>query len=190
MGSGMTPHAPPLDAREPRRPVDPGGPLARRVLPLALLSLLAGGSAAAAPVSPDSRRGEALYVGSVPLAAGGAPCLGCHGIAGHGLERAASFGPDLSEAHRQYGADGLDAMLEDVVFPSMAPIYRGHAVTPQERADLIAFLAEAPADRPAALGGRFAGGVAVAAAAFLALVLIVGRRGGAHGRPAAGGRTP
>jgi mono/diheme cytochrome c family protein len=165
--------------------------LARRLLlPLALLASLLGGSAAAAPPSPaDARHGEALYVGSARLAAGGAPCLGCHGIAGHGLARAASFGPDLSGAHQQYGADGLDAMLEDVVFPSMAPVYRGHAVTPQERADLVAFLAEAPGAQPNALGGGFAAGVVAAAALFLGLVVVVGRRaGGPAGRRE--GRTP
>jgi mono/diheme cytochrome c family protein len=154
------------------------------------LTLLAGAAAAGPPILADARRGEALYVGSVRLAAGGAPCLGCHGVAGHGLARAASFGPDLSSAHQQYGADGLDALLEDVSFPSMAPVYRGHPVNPEERADLVAFLAEATGERPAALGVGFAGGVAAAATAFLALVVVIGRRRGAHGRATPSGRRP
>jgi mono/diheme cytochrome c family protein len=158
---------------------------ARRAL-LAVVAVVAGllaGSASAAPsASADPRRGEALYVGSARLSAGGAPCLGCHGISGHGLARAASFGPDLTGAHEQYGADGLDGLLEDVVFPSMAPIYRQHAVTPQERADLVAFLGEASGARPSALGGGFAAGVAAAATVFLALVVALGRRGRAGAR--------
>ncbi len=159
---------------------------------LAALPLAARAVEAAAPRPPDARRGEALYVGSTRLFAGGAPCLACHGISGHGLERAASFGPDLSAAHAQFGADGLEAMLEDIVFPSMAPIYRGHAVTPEERGDLIAFLAEAVGAPPAKLGAGFVAGVAAAMGVFLLAVVFVGRRGaGRRTRgAAAGGRTP
>jgi mono/diheme cytochrome c family protein len=136
---------------------------------------------AADPVRPDARRGEALYVGSARLAAGGAPCLGCHGIAGHGLARAATFGPDLSGAHAALGADGLDAMLTDVVYPSMQPIYRDRPVTPQERADLVAFLGEARTGAHAEpLGTGFKAGVAAAMLLFLGGVVALGRRGKAH----------
>lgn len=168
-------------------------PTKLRHLLLPGLAALAWSAGAAEPhaAPPDPRRGEALYVGTARLAAGGAPCLGCHGVAGHGLARAASFGPDLSGAHLQYGAEGLEAMLEDVVFPSMAPIYREHAVTRAERADLVAFLAEAQGAQPAALGAGFWGGVAAAAAAFLAVVVAIGRRGVGRRRAAtAQGRTP
>jgi mono/diheme cytochrome c family protein len=156
-------------------------------MPSLLLSCAALVLAATSPpaAAADARRGEALYVGTARLSGGGAPCLGCHGIAGHGLARAASFGPDLSGAHAQYGADALDGLLEDVVFPSMAPIYRGHAVTPDERADLVAFLGASSSGAPATLAGGFAGGVAAAAAAFLAFVVVMGRRG-----RATRGRTP
>jgi mono/diheme cytochrome c family protein len=149
------------------------------------------GAAAPSPRAPDPRRGEALYVGAAPLVAGGAPCLACHGIAGHGLARAASFGPDLSGAHQQYGADGLEAALEEGSFPSMVPVYRGHAVAKEERADLIAFLAEATGAPPARLGAGFAAGVAAAALGFLGFVVIVGRRGTRRRARAAGeGETP
>jgi mono/diheme cytochrome c family protein len=165
----------PLPQRESRSPI------AWRLLAagaaIALATIAAAAPGAPAARAPDARRGEALYVGAEPLSAGGAPCLGCHGIAGHGLARAASFGPDLSGAHAQYGAEGLDGLLEDVVFPSMAPIYRDRAVTAAERADLVAFLAEAASARPASLGGSFAGAVAAAMAVFLGVVVVVGRRG-------------
>jgi hypothetical protein len=80
-------------------------------------------------------------------------------------------------------------MLEDIVFPSMEPVYRGHAVTKEERADLIAFLAEANGAQPARLGGGFAAGVAGAMGVFLGLVVLVGRRGATR-RNANDGRTP
>ncbi|HEX9052671.1 MAG TPA: hypothetical protein VF841_19240 [Anaeromyxobacter sp.] len=146
-------------------------------------------AATAAVPTGDARRGEALYVGSARLAAGGAPCLACHGIAGHGLSRAASFGPDLSQAYARYGADGLDGLLEDVVFPTMQPVYRGHPVAKEERADLVAFLGASAGPGPARLGPGFAAGVAAAMGLFLAAVVLVGRRG--RGRRARGaGRTP
>ncbi len=158
---------------------------------LAALPLATRAADAVPPRAPDARRGEGLYVGSTRLVAGGAPCLACHGIAGHGLARAASFGPDLSAAHAQFGADGLEAMLEDIVFPSMEPVYRGHAVTAEERGDLVAFLGESRGAPAARLGAGYAGGVAAAMGLFLAAVLLVGKRGaGRRARAAAGGRTP
>jgi hypothetical protein len=150
---------------------------------------LATGTRAA---EPDARHGEALFVGAERLTGGGAPCLGCHAIAGQGLARAASFGPDLTGAHAQYGAEGLNGLLEDVVFPSMAPVYQGRAITATERADLVAFLAGAGGGEPASLGGAFAGGIAAAAGAFLVLVIAIGRRGRTRRERAlpGAGRTP
>jgi mono/diheme cytochrome c family protein len=188
-----------LQAAEERTREDvrsrPGDPMQRSLRTLILCALaalpLAAAGAEAEPAArpPDPRRGEALYVGSAPLFAGGAPCLACHGIAGHGLARAASFGPDLSAAHAQYGADGLDAMLEDIVFPSMEPVYRGHAVTREERADLVAFLAESEGAAPARLGAGFGAWVAAAMGAFLVAVALVGKRSSGR-RTRAAGRTP
>ncbi len=161
----------------------------RSLVICSLAAAPAAGHGGPAANAADPRRGEALYVGAARLSGGGAPCLACHGIAGHGLARAASFGPDLTGAHAQYGADGLDGLLEDVVFPSMAPVYRDHALTKQERADVIAFLGASAGPVPAQLGAGFPAGVAGAMAAFLGAVVLLGRRG--KGRPPrAGGRTP
>ncbi len=160
---------------------------------LVVCAALAAASAALADAPPahvpDPRHGEALYVGQARLSAGGAPCLACHGIAGHGLARAASFGPDLSGAYAQYGAEALDGLLEDVVFPSMAPVYRGHALTKEERADVVAFLGASAGTVPARLGAGFVAGVAAAMTAFLGAVVLIGRRGKGR-RRSAGGRTP
>jgi hypothetical protein len=105
---------------------------------------LAAAVLAAAPASArgagDARAGEALYVGTARLANGGAPCLGCHGLAGHGLAWRASFGPDLSTVGEAYDAETIAGLLEDVPFPSMAPLYGAHPITAGERADLAAFL--------------------------------------------------
>ncbi len=125
----------------------------------------------------DARAGEALYVGARPLQNAGAPCLGCHGLAGHGLAWSASFGPDLSTAAQTYDAETLAAVLEDVPFPSMEPVYRGHAITERERQDLAAFLLEARA--PAAPGdarGRILAEAGLVAALILAILYALFRR--------------
>ncbi len=106
------------------------------------LCAIAAALAAPAPAAPaaDAGRGEALFVGSRRLANGGAPCLACHGLAGHGLGFSASFGPDLSAASQTYDEASLAGMLTDIPFPTMEPIYRAHALTPDERADVATFL--------------------------------------------------
>jgi mono/diheme cytochrome c family protein len=134
----------------------------------------------------DARKGEALYVGSARMQNGGAPCLACHGVAGHGLARAASFGPDLSGAHASFGAEALDAALQEVPFPSMQPVYNGHALTAAERADVVAFLAQADGGAPPRLGARFAAAVAFTMAVLFAGFVWIGRRGARRAR----GETP
>ena len=119
---------------------------------LGLIQVLAAALLAAAPLAPtggDPRAGEALYVGAARLEGGGAPCLACHALAGHGLAWSASFGPDLSTVAASYDAETLATVLEDVPFPSMAPIYRSHAISGVERAHLAAFLLATRAPAPA-----------------------------------------
>jgi mono/diheme cytochrome c family protein len=125
--------------------------------------------------APDPRTGEALYVGTIPFTNGGAPCLACHGVAGHGLARAASFGPDLTETFASYGTEALDGALADVPFPSMQPIYNTHALTPAERADVVAFLGTAGGKVPSKLGAGFVGAVAAAFCALGVAFVLVGR---------------
>ncbi|WP_242337840.1 MULTISPECIES: hypothetical protein [unclassified Anaeromyxobacter] len=150
-------------------------PIDRLCGALVLAAALTPGLAGAAA---DPRQGEALYVGTTPLANGGAPCLACHGLAGHGLAFSASFGPDLSAAAETYDAETLAAALEDVPFPSMEPIYRGHALTARERGDLAAFLLEARAAPPPSGGalGRLLLEAGLVAAAIFALLAVLFRR--------------
>jgi mono/diheme cytochrome c family protein len=147
-----------------------------------------GGRAEGPAAAGDAGRGEALYVGTVLMANGGAPCLACHGVSGHGLSRAASFGPDLSATYASYGAETLDVALQEIPYPSMQPVYNGHALTAQERADVVAFLGQADGKVPSRLGAGFAAGVAGAMALFAAAFVWIGRRGS---RRASGqGETP
>jgi mono/diheme cytochrome c family protein len=154
---------------------------------IAALLLAAAPAWGADELRGDPHRGEALYVGTVPLVNGGAPCLACHGVAGHGLARAASFGPDLTGTHESYGPAALDAALEDIPYPSMQPVYRGHAINAQERADVVAFLRDASGGRPPALGAGFGLAIAGAMVALFGAFVWIGRRGAR--RASAGRRT-
>jgi hypothetical protein len=170
-----------------------------RTRPLVLAAILLNAAALAGAADPpaaappgDPRSGEALYVGERALENHGAPCLACHGVAGHGLARAASFGPDLTNAHASFGDDGLEMALADVPFPSMQPIYAAHALTPVERRDLTAFLAESATREPARLGPGYALGIAAAAVGFLVLFAAIGRRRASRRQPSSPshGATP
>jgi mono/diheme cytochrome c family protein len=148
----------------------------RRTLLLALAVLAHAGAARGELPAGDARRGEALFTGATPFTNLGAPCLACHGVSGHALARAASFGPDLSDVYERYGAESLDGALADMPFPTMAPLYARHVVTPEERADLAAFLRDASAGKPPPrIGGGFVAGVAGFAALFLFAFIGVGR---------------
>lgn len=128
---------------------------------------LAAALAAGGAPPPDARRGEALFSGAAPLEHGGAPCLGCHGIARHGVAFTARFGPDLSDLGQTYDPAALESVLADVPFPSMAPVYERHPLSGAERADLAAFLLGPHGAGPDASGGAV---VAIAGAIAAALV--------------------
>ncbi len=131
--------------------------------------------APAPPAAPGNpQRGEALFIGTASLKNGGAPCLACHGIAGHGLAGGSSFGPDLTAAYTSYGP-ALGSILENIPFPSMQPIYSRHPLTPEERADLTAFLAEVSGKAPQVIGA-LALHAGIGAVVFFLILLAAGWR--------------
>jgi mono/diheme cytochrome c family protein len=154
----------------------------RRLSPTGIILLLLAfalvASAGQSRAEGDPRRGEALYVGNLPFTNGGAPCLGCHGIAGAGLGKAAgaSYGPDLTAMYEGFGEDGVAAILESLEFPSMEPIYAGRPLTEAERADLAAFLQEVSGREPPRVGERLAVEAAAGTGLLLVLAGIFGRR--------------
>ncbi len=125
----------------------------------------------------DPGRGEDLYVGTLAFSAGGAPCLACHGVAGHelGYAAGANYGPDLTAIFNDYGEEGVAAVLEDPsVFESMSAIFTDRPLTAEEIADLTAFFA-AVADRDAAsIGAGLAGHVGIG---MVILMIIIGALG-------------
>ncbi len=140
-----------------------------------LPSLFIAGVAGA--VEPSVEAGRALFIGTRPFQAGGAPCGACHALGGAGVAFTASLGPELSTSLATMDPDALAGLLEALPFPTMAPIYDGRALTPSERADLVAFLIPAAKQGPPARTWHFeAWGSLVAVLLFVALALNSRRR--------------
>jgi len=126
----------------------------------------------------DSDRGEALFVGTVSFAQGGAPCLSCHGISGHELGYAggASYGPDLTGLFDNYGEDGIAAVLEDLSFESMVAIYSERPLTEDERADLLAFFSKPASGETVQIVPSLALHISLATLFFLGMIGLLGWR--------------
>jgi hypothetical protein len=147
---------------------------AGRVVLLALLALTIGVAGAA---EPSVAAGRDLFIGSRPFQNGGAPCGACHALGGEGLAFTASLGPELSAGLSGMEPEALDGLLEALPFPTMTPIYEGHALTPAERADLTGFLIQAARKGPPRNAWHFElYGLIGAAVLFLGLALAWRRR--------------
>lgn len=159
----------------------------------ACAALLAAASAAAVepPASPgDPGPGRRLFIGAQRFAAGGPPCGACHAIGGQGAAFAGSLGPELTHSFEGMPRDAVDGLLQDLPFPTMAPLYAGRALSEGERRQLSAFLLDA-AGKTAPGGGRLAAWAGLLAGlVLLGLGLAARRRGGgsAHEALLAGAR--
>jgi mono/diheme cytochrome c family protein len=99
----------------------------------------AGAAKSAAPVG-DAAAGELLFTGAQRFHNGGAPCMGCHSVAGIGALGGGTMGPDLTPAYGKY----KEALLTwPNNMPPMQAIFSANPLTPQEQADLVAFLKSA-----------------------------------------------
>lgn len=84
--------------------------------------------------------GAALFSGQTRFAGGGPACIACHSASGLPFPNGGTLGPNLTTAYRRMGAEGIESILTTLYFPTMYPLYKAHQLTPQERADLAAFL--------------------------------------------------
>jgi mono/diheme cytochrome c family protein len=99
-----------------------------------------------APTFPagDPKMGERLFTGERQLVNGGPSCISCHSINTLQLLGGGTLAKDLTLAAATYG-DGLLTVLDQAPFPVMQDIFKERALTPQEVADLAAFLAQVDA---------------------------------------------
>jgi mono/diheme cytochrome c family protein len=87
-------------------------------------------------------RGQTIFLGQQTLTNGGPPCMSCHSIGSNGMLGGGTLGPDLTRAAFKYGDPGLAAALVSLPFPTMQGVFTAAPLTPQEAADLHAFLVD------------------------------------------------
>lgn len=97
------------------------------------------------PLTPQmtlgsSSRGELLFSGRVHFHNRGPACISCHSIGGLTFPNGGTLGPDLTNAYTILGQPGAQAAIHTLYFGVMTPIYDQHPLTPDEQADLLAFL--------------------------------------------------
>ncbi|ABE64179.1 cytochrome c, class I [Nitrobacter hamburgensis X14] len=114
---------------------------------LAYLGSAAGGAASTAAPAPalkgDAEKGKDLFTGNDRFANGGPPCMACHSTGGLGAFGGGHLGPDLTEvAKRLGGVTGLNGWLAGLPTPTMKAVWTKQPPTPQERADVAAFLSQ------------------------------------------------
>lgn len=135
-------------------------------------------SAAAAPMLPGNvEAGKNYFTGADRLQNGGPSCMACHSVVGIGALGGGNLGPDLTDVSARYGGvAGLNAFLVGIPTPVMRSIWTIQPLTDQERADVVAFLGQAPvAQRPAQAIWQLAGLALVGLAVLLGIAGMVWR---------------
>ncbi len=117
---------------------------------LAYIAQQSGGGASSAAAAPavkfpagDAEAGRELFVGNKRLQNGGPPCMSCHSISGIGALGGGTLGPDLTNVFTTLGGEaGTESFLSSVPTPTMSAVWSKHPLTPQEIANLVAFIKE------------------------------------------------
>ncbi|MDE2603745.1 MAG: c-type cytochrome [Bradyrhizobium sp.] len=115
-----------------------------------LESASSGGAASAAPaaaaapaVQGNADTGKELFTGVVRFANGGPPCMACHSTGGIGALGGGQLGPDLTTVATRFGgAAGVNAFVAGLPTPTMKAVWTEHPLLPEERANVVAFLAQ------------------------------------------------
>lgn len=105
--------------------------------------------ASAAALKGNSKRGRALFDGSIRFTNRGAACNSCHNVDMKGYISGGALGKDLTHAVSRLSAAGVAGIVSGLPFPQMKETYAKRPVTPQEIADITAFLTTADKSTPA-----------------------------------------
>lgn len=110
----------------------------------------------------NSKRGQELFVGNIRFANSGAACNSCHNVEMQGYLSGGALGKDLTHAVTRLSASGVAGIISGLPFPQMKETYTSHPVTPQEIADVTAFLIsvdkQAPEQVSSTVGNYLFGG--------------------------------
>lgn len=89
--------------------------------------------------SQDVERGKQIFRGEQVLVNGGPACISCHTVRGLSMLGGGRLGPDLTRVfERLQGRKGMAAWLSSPASPTMAPVFKEHAIQPEEILSLIA----------------------------------------------------
>lgn len=143
--------------------------------------------AAAPSLTGDAEVGRELFTGARRFQNGGSSCMACHSVAGLGALGGGQLGPDLTTVVSRYGGvAAVDAFVRGTPTPTMSAVWRRTPLTDQERANVVAFLAQATMNqRPAQLIWKLLLLAVLGLAVLLGLASVVWRR-----RLAGGVRRP
>lgn len=88
----------------------------------------------------DVQRGRELFLGTVRLKNGGAPCISCHNVNGIGGLGGGLLGPDLTTVFERYeGRKTLSTWLSAPATPTMQATFTKTPIDPDEILPLVAF---------------------------------------------------
>lgn len=89
--------------------------------------------------SLDIEKGKLIFRGEQSLSGGGPACISCHTVKGLTLLGGGRLGPDLTRVYeRLQGRKGLAAWLSSPSSPTMSPVFKDHAIQPDEILSLVA----------------------------------------------------
>lgn len=108
-------------------------------------SQFAGTQLSDRPFTPaDVALGQMIFLGDRRLANVGPPCISCHTVRGAAALGGGRLGPDLTRVYeRLQGRKGLGAWLAAPATPTMASVFKQHALKPDEILPLLAFFENA-----------------------------------------------
>jgi mono/diheme cytochrome c family protein len=87
----------------------------------------------------DVAKGKLIFLGEHSLSGGGPACISCHTVKGLTLLGGGRLGPDLTRVYeRLQGRKGLAAWLSSPASPTMSPVFKDHAIQPDEILSLVA----------------------------------------------------
>ncbi len=97
------------------------------------------------PFTPyDIAQGRAIFLGQRGLVNVGPACISCHTVKGNGALGGGRLGPDLTRVYeRLQGRKNMAAWLFAPATPTMASVFRLHALMPEEILLLVAFFEDA-----------------------------------------------
>ncbi len=97
------------------------------------------------PFTPlDIAQGQLIFTGDRRLVNGGPACMSCHTVKGTGALGGGRLAPDLTRVfERLQGRRNLAAWLFAPATPTMATVFRRHALKPEEILPLVAYFEDA-----------------------------------------------